>query len=132
MTILGMTTTSDFVVPVEPVPAARPKVYRFGTTYPKRYQSYRVAAHSWAEDQSWTPHLGPLRVTVHCICRKPRTTKLTHPNGDVDNYAKAVLDVLNKRAWEDDTQIVYLTATKRFATPGEEPHAQITIKPAGD
>jgi Holliday junction resolvase RusA-like endonuclease len=125
-------TISKIVIPGDPVPAARPKVYRSGTTYPKRYQMYRVAGHSWAEKQPWVICLGPLRVTTSFVTRKPRTSKLTHPIGDVDNYAKAVLDILNKRAWNDDVQIIDLKATKRFARPDEEPHTVVTIEPLGE
>jgi len=33
--------------------------------------------------------------------------------GDVDNYAKAILDALNEVAWSDDKQVVILEAEKR-------------------
>ena len=32
--------------------------------------------------------------------------------GDIDNYAKSILDALNGVAWEDDKQIVSLKVTK--------------------
>ena len=32
--------------------------------------------------------------------------------GDVDNYAKTILDGLNGAAWEDDSQVVHLEVTK--------------------
>lgn len=35
---------------------------------------------------------------------------------DIDNIAKAILDALNKIAYEDDTQVVSLKITKQYAT----------------
>jgi Holliday junction resolvase RusA-like endonuclease len=32
--------------------------------------------------------------------------------GDIDNYVKTVLDGLNGTAWEDDIQVVEVTAVK--------------------
>lgn len=123
------TPTSDRVVlPINPVPAARPRVAKFGTYYPKTYANYRKEAHSWCEHQEWVPATGPLEVTCEFVVAKPRTSKLDHPNGDIDNYVKAAWDVLNERAWVDDKQIITARLNKRFAEPGEVPHTRIEWK----
>lgn len=58
---------------------------------------------------------GPVRVRIAFDIRRPRTSKLEMPKGDVDNYAKAVLDGLTTVGfWEDDKQVVSLGAVKRF------------------
>ncbi len=69
----------------------------------------------------WTdePLAGPLAVDIILhgdsvavnveMAEKPATRL----RGDIDNYAKTVLDALNKKAWADDSQIVSLTV--RFA-----------------
>jgi len=61
------------------------------------------------------------------VANKPRTSKLQFPHADVDNYAKAALDVLNGNAWVDDIQIISLTVDKRFALVGEEPHTALAL-----
>lgn len=122
-----MTKTSEFVIPVKPVPASRPKVSRFGTYYTKTYAAYRKEAHTWASKRSWCPTSKRLVVALEFVCEKPRTSKLTDPKGDIDNYVKAALDVLNGNAWEDDKQIVKLMADCRFAEPGEQPHTKVWL-----
>lgn len=44
---------------------------------------------------------------------------------DVDNIIKSILDGLNKVAFKDDSQIVYLVASKKYSTM---PRVEITIK----
>lgn len=43
---------------------------------------------------------------------------------DIDNLTKSVLDALNGVAWEDDSQIVRLTASKEYS---EEPYVYLYI-----
>ena len=47
----------------------------------------------------------------------PKRTKLGAPKADIDNYLKAVLDCLNGKLWEDDTQIREIYATKQWTKP---------------
>ena len=98
--------------PVEPVPASRPRVTRWGTYYGKRYSKFRKEAES-VVSQAYTdqPLSGTLEVTIWFYCKKPKTTKLSEPRGDIDNYCKAILDQLNNRVIEDDQQIKRITAT---------------------
>lgn len=46
--------------------------------------------------------------------------------GDVDNYAKAVLDEMNGKCFDDDSQVVELSATKLYADD-EAPGVTISI-----
>lgn len=124
--------TSDRSVsfPFDPVPASRPKVSRYGTHYSKSYAAWRTAAAQFLEGEDLgEPMTGPLAVIVENICRKPRTSKLAHPKGDVDNYAKAALDALKDIAWTDDRQVVVLVVSKRFAEAGEEPRTEVNWRP---
>ena len=49
--------------------------------------------------------------TADCLLGYERPTK----KPDIDNIAKAFLDAMNGVAYKDDSQIVYLTVTKKYA-----------------
>lgn len=74
-----------------------------------------------AVDAPPAPFEGPLEVELTLTVEKPKTTKLPHPRGDVDNYSKSVLDAITAdgRFWHDDTQVRTLCATKRWGESGE-------------
>jgi Holliday junction resolvase RusA-like endonuclease len=71
----------------------------------------------------------PVDVDIQAIIQKPRTGKRSYPRGDVDNYAKGILDSLTSHGnvWDDDDQVIQLTVSKRYALPTEEPHMIIEI-----
>ena len=69
-----------------------------------------------------------LDVEVVCRVKKPKTTKLTCPRGDVDNFAKGVLDSFNGIIWDDDKNIVRLVVQKEWAPDGTEGNFSITVK----
>jgi Holliday junction resolvase RusA-like endonuclease len=54
--------------------------------------------------------------------KKREILPITRP--DIDNYIKLVLDALNGYAWEDDSQIIILSAVKRY---GDISQIEITI-----
>lgn len=56
-----------------------------------------------------------LEVSIFCYVPKPKKPSKSYPVGDVDNYAKAVLDSLNGWVWKDDSQIIKLTVQKVYA-----------------
>jgi Holliday junction resolvase RusA-like endonuclease len=64
------------------------------------------------------PLTGELEVWCDFYVRRPKTTKLDSPRGDLDNFLKALWDGCNEVIWEDDKQIVVCHATKQF-TEGE-------------
>jgi Holliday junction resolvase RusA-like endonuclease len=119
---------------LNPVPASRPRVTRWGVYYTATYTTWRKAALPLAEKYIGPKHEGPLAVFVENIVEKPKTSKLSFPKGDVDNYAKGPLDIINdtERAWVDDKQIVFLAVTKRFAEPGEQPRTELHWFPLDD
>lgn len=127
------TTSSDtplgygVVLRCNPVPASRPRVTRWGTYYGKTYKAWRELAD---RELPAAPRCasGHLHVELEFAVRRPKTTKRTNPRGDVDNYAKAMLDAMTKKNyWGDDDQIVSLLCTKRFTSEGEEPFIAATI-----
>lgn len=125
----------DILLPVSPVPAARPKLARRGRRvyYPKTYADFRKQAKEVVPGAMMAsgiggPLKGPLLVALAIVAKRPKTTKLDYPSPDVDNYAKAVLDALNGWAFEDDTQVVALTVTKEWSQPSEEGHIEIQVQ----
>jgi Holliday junction resolvase RusA-like endonuclease len=114
-----------------PTPASRPRVTRWGTYYPKTYQTFlKEAAQSLAKIKAQVTD-APLACIVECVVSKPRTGKLLSPKGDADNYAKGPLDALTKAAkfWNDDSQVHLLIAVKRYAQPGEDAGVAIDYVP---
>ncbi len=53
--------------------------------------------------------------------------KCTKP--DVDNHVKSLFDALNKIAWLDDSQVVKLSAEKRYCDDEHPVGVEIEIKP---
>ena len=89
-------------IPGRPVPKARPRVVRGHTYTPSRSKEFEenIAWYVRAEGV----HLGD--APVHCKIELWSIRKLT---GDLDNYAKAVLDGLQKgQAFDNDRQVVGL------------------------
>lgn len=122
----------DLVVYLNPVPASRPRVTRWGTYYSKRYKEWMQAAANLIPGVPEVTEVygGNLDVFVSCVVQKPKTTKRANPNGDIDNYAKAILDAVTKAGyWNDDDQIVKLTVVKRFTNKDESPFFGVHIEP---
>ena len=107
---------------LNPVPASRPRVTRWGTYYGKNHQAFRseaLALLSQMREDGILPEVpmsGKLRVWVVFSLKKPKTTKLKTPRGDIDNYMKLLLDCCNGIIWEDDQQIAHINAFKDFAS----------------
>lgn len=108
------------VLPLNPLPAPRPRVTSKGWTYyPKKYKAWKERAAAILPDiLSYaglaSPLTGALRVLAEFVVERPKTTKFRYPRGDLDNYLKT-LDCLNGLVWEDDVRIVSLEATKVWA-----------------
>ena len=113
-------TSSEHWFDIEPVPASRPRFRTFqvkgrpvtSTYYAGKYKKFLAEAEKVIPEANVT-HDGNLSVTVVCVVSKPKSTKRVNPNGDVDNYAKGILDVMTKKDyWNDDMQIVRLVVEK--------------------
>lgn len=121
-------------LPVEPVPASRPRVTRWGVYYGKRYTAFRKEVSEIlgrTDLPKGLPLQGSLKVYAIFFVLKPKSSIRKWPNGDLDNYLKT-LDSFNGVLWKDDDQIVEFEAVKRFiegpVKPGlHEPGIQLLI-----
>lgn len=105
-------------VPIDPVPASRPRVSRWsGVYYGKRYSNFRKLvgdALSCVDLPKEFPLEGPLHVDVEFRVLKPKSSKREFPRGDVDNYFKT-LDSFTGVVWVDDDQIVSSAMKKVYS-----------------
>lgn len=116
--------------PFEPIPKARPRFTRFGKAYtPKRTQDYEKAIADYFKENPDVPKFEKdIPIAVNLVfgmgvpksIPKSRTAAMLEgiikhtKRPDLDNLQKAVLDALNGIAWEDDSQIVRITAKKEY------------------
>ena len=127
--------TGEWVFPISPVAASRPRLSKGRGGRPHAYYAgpYKrfIQEASQAVDFVLGNDLplieGMLEVSLRMVVKKPKTTKFSHPKWDIDNGAKACLDCLNKKLWVDDSQIVALNVTKEWAEPGENGYFVIRI-----
>ena len=125
--------------PIEPTPKGRPRFTKFGKAYtPKKTQDYeRSISHYFKTTPSRFKFEKDVPIAINLVFGMPipKSTPKSRRQAmfegiikhtkrpDVDNLTKAVLDALNGVAWEDDSQIVRLTATKEYS--GEEPYVYL-------
>lgn len=115
--------------PIDPVPASRPRVARWGTYYAPTYKNWMKAAAPFVEACKQEHMDGPLAVLIEVVCPPPKTVKRDYPRGDVDNYEKAALDAITKgeTVWDDDDQVVVLLGAKRYTRADEKPHTAVEV-----
>ena len=58
----------------------------------------------------------PVEVEIECLFLQPKIVLKVLPRGDVDNYAKLILDALQPATIENDALVQKLTVLKRYAT----------------
>ena len=118
----------EWVFPISPVAASRPRVSRHGAYFAGPYKTFRAEAVEVIEfvlGPEFDPYYSPIHVDVELFIRRPKSTKLDMPRADIDNFLKAVLDSLNKKLWVDDNIIQSVYATKQWASPNE--HGYFTL-----
>lgn len=124
-----------FVVPVSPIPCPRPRVTSKGWSYyPAKYKA-------WKKDMGDLlpsllqgaglnyPLTGPVVVFSTFVCQRPKSTKLDHPKGDIDNFEKSLWDALTDAgAWLDDCQVIVSHSEKKWSEPGDDGRIEVVIK----
>ena len=119
----GTGTRRAFVVPGNPVPWQRA-----GSGFGKRYtplptKLYQASVRAHAYQARVKPLLGPVRVS--CIFHR----ETRHPC-DLDNLLKTILDALQGIAYENDRQVVSVTAEKRI--DAKHPRAFVEVSSVED
>lgn len=112
-----------------PVPAARPKVGRWSTYYPARYQAWKDAAPQFITPLPAQVLDEPVGLVLEIVCKRPKKITRSTPVGDIDNLTKAVMDAITAAGvWTDDDLVAELQVIKRYAAVGEVPRTVAHIK----
>lgn len=118
-------------MPGTPVAKARPRMTKRGHVYtPTKTSDYESALRAKAhlEMRDRPRFTGPVAVVMLAQVRIPAywskkkreaalRGEIAPGKPDVDNYAKIVGDALNGVVFTDDSQIVHLTASKKYGDP---------------
>ena len=132
------------IVTGEPQAQKRPRFFRRGN-HVGAYNSQETECGLWllsAHKQITHKTSSPVEVRVEAIFKRPKShygagkkaailredsPKYCTNKKDTDNIVKFILDCLNGHAWEDDKQVVCLSAIKKWAEPGGEALTAIEI-----
>ena len=128
-------------VPGQPVGKARPRMGRGGRVYtpaPTRAYEQLVAGEWQTAGARRLPDGAPFMLLAEFVFARPashyrtkarllRTDAPVLPRVDLDNCCKTI-DALNGLAFADDRLCAEIHATKRWAGPGEQPHATIVLR----
>jgi Holliday junction resolvase RusA-like endonuclease len=132
-----------FVIPGKPHGKARPRFYAGHTYTPQETREYeRLAAFLYkkaaggvffARSEQVCVHVTAVYAIPKSASKKARAsmldgTVIPTSRPDIDNVLKIVLDALNGVAYEDDAQVGFVSAEKRY---GEEPCVLVTVSPIG-
>ena len=130
-----MKTTISLTFNINPVPASRPRVTRWGTFYGKKYKEFKREMGvmliesdrpSLVNPVLWLENLISADMTffvpmARSWSKKKKSLKngqFCDNNADLDNYEKAILDSLNGIYFNDDRQIVQQKSQKIWAETG--------------
>ena len=105
------------VIEGEPVPKARPRVFKGHAVTPERTAAAEARV-AWAMRQAYRgePFTGPLVVEL-------RFFRAARRRADLDNFCKLVLDAGNGVLWVDDSQIQEL----RLSQVGDHEHPRTVL-----
>lgn len=141
-------TEYAFTVRGDPKPQPRPKARmvtpRGGKPFVSIYtpttgcEEWRKAVRKAAALAFQFPRPGSLEVEITVYAPRPQrlcrardfegVIRADTAIGDVDNYAKAILDAMKGVAFEDDAQVTDLVARKRYTAKGAAPGARVVVR----
>ena len=109
-------------IPFEVTSASRPRVTRYGTFYSKNYEAFRKVVGEWLDKQKIIKLNGAIEAKIIFLMPIPKswskkkkeelTDKYCLANKDIDNLQKSVFDVLQGKAFDNDSQIASVIAKK--------------------
>ena len=119
----------DFTIHTAPVSKQRPRLGKGGCVYtPSKTKVFEnIVALSYGNRPSFDDKYIRIRLKFKfeipkSYSKKKRLEaiegKIRPTKADIDNYIKAVLDGLNKKAWKDDRYICSIEAEKIYAEEG--------------
>jgi Holliday junction resolvase RusA-like endonuclease len=138
----------SITIPGVAVPKARPKFARRGNfvhTYtPAKSAAYEkhvvdCAMESLRKQGIISFFDGPLEVDLLVLMPVPKSWSMKKKESvffdevmptskpDLDNFVKAICDACNRIVWRDDSQIVKMSARKRYCVLGQEPCALLNV-----
>lgn len=105
-----------------PVPQGSKNVYRgrLVEAQGKKLKDWREAVKKAAEDNYQGDLIeGPVELQVIFYITKPKTVKREFPTvpADLDKLIRAIGDALSGSVYKDDSQIISITADKRYGDP---------------
>lgn len=106
-----------------PVPAARPRVSRGRTYYPRRYEQALEYWRLQARQQTDGPFPRDARLAVSVVFYRETRTR-----ADVDNLVKTVLDALTGAVMHDDDQVDLLRARVVRGVGKGKGRADVTVR----
>lgn len=133
-----------FKVHGRPVPLPRPRVFKgravsITSTKARAWKgAVRAEAEQAAAASGWIPSHRPLRLSLVFVYKRPKKhfdskglvlERYAHAymtaRPDIDNLAKMIMDAVNDVLYVDDSQVIYLTATKQY---GAEDGVHVTLQ----
>jgi len=125
-------------IPGTPVSKGRPRIGKWGTYTPEKTVNYEnLVKYCYVEQGEGKKLEGPLRMDIMFFFPVPqsysnkrreairRMAEQHTKKPDIDNCIKSVTDALNNFAYDDDSQIVEISARKYYTE--EEPRAEVKI-----
>lgn len=118
----------ELKVPSTPVGKGRPRVTRYVTYTPQKTKDYEELVKQCWRFQSGKKLSGALKIEIEAVFEPPKsyskkkresmvgTPHLVKP--DADNIAKAILDSLNKLAFDDDSSVFDIHIKKTYGIRG--------------
>lgn len=116
---------ASFFISGKPKPWKRPQNAKWGGRYvDKQTRVYKGTCANYFWRNVPSPLTGAIKLVLEIRVKKPLASKYDQPIsrkiGDVDNFAKSILDAGNGIAWLDDSQITDLSVRKVWAFDGIE------------